>query len=467
MRKLPALLIITVCVAFVSCSGPGTDRGNLIIVAGKIDGLDQGTISVRRDDVLATAEIHPDGSFHLPFSYYANYYFQFRVADRGFWLYLDPGDSIHISAHIDDFGNTFSASGDKSVEAEYMVRKEPLDFGPEVQVMTAGLDEYFEKKNEFLTPLIELVNELEKQSDVDPDYLKLEKAYIELRSLQLDLNFPMSYRMRNNIDRDAPIDFPEDETKRRLENLDYSDPLLLRFGNFRNFANRKMHELRQHMMHGINPVEIGPDSSMIYTVLAADSLFIPEIRDFMIYEMLRANIGFSGPANARRSVDLFTSMNKNPYYAEKLNEAIAQWDMLSPGSLVPDFTFTDIDGNSVRLSDLSGKLIYIDIWATWCGPCIAEHPHWNRLIEKYVDNDIAFLAISIDESPAPWEKMVRDKEMKGYNWYAENAWQSEIATHFLIRGIPRFILLDRERRIIDATAGRPSGNISELLDQHI
>lgn len=160
-------------------------------------------------------------------------------------------------------------------------------------------------------------------------------------------------------------------------------------------------------------------------------------------------------------------MNKNPYYTEKLSDAINQWDLLTPGSLVPDLTFTDIDGNSVRLSDLSGKLIYIDVWATWCGACLAEHPHWDRLIEKYSDSDIAFLAISIDESPAPWQKMVREKEMKGYNWYAENAWQSETATHFLIRGIPRFILLDRERRIINTTADMPSGNISELLDQHI
>lgn len=467
MKKLLALLTITVSVFAASCSGPDSTRGNMITVAGKIDGIDGGTISVSRDGVVATTEIQPDGAFHLPFSYYANYYFQFRLADQNFWMYLDPGDSIFITSDINDFRNTFSASGSKSVEAGYMIRKTELDFGSVAPVMTAGLDEYFEKKNEFLTPLIDLLNELEKQNNVDPGFLRLEKAYIELRSLELDLNYPLSYRMRNNIDRNAPIDFPEEETKRRLENLDYSDPLLLRFGNFRNFANRKMHELRQHMMHGINPINIGPDSSMIYTVLAADSLFIPEIRDFMLYEMLRNNLGFAGPANIQRSVELFTSMNENPYYTGKLNDAIAQWDVLTPGSLVPDFAFTDIEGNGVRLSDLSGKLIYIDIWATWCGPCLAEHPHWNRLMEKYEDTEIAFLAISIDESHCPWEKMVREKEMKGYNWYAENAWQSDIATHFLIKGIPRFILLDRERRIIDPNAGRPSGNISELLDQHI
>ena len=87
--------------------------------------------------------------------------------------------------------------------------------------------------------------------------------------------------------------------------------------------------------------------------------------------------------------------------------------------------------------------------------------------EEYKDKPVAFLTVSIDDTREPWEKMVKNKKMDGLQWFAANAWQSELAKFFMVNAIPRFLLLDKEGKIIDPSAERPSGNIREILDKHL
>ena len=63
----------------------------------------------------------------------------------------------------------------------------------------------------------------------------------------------------------------------------------------------------------------------------------------------------------------------------------------------PDFTLTDIDGDSISLKDVTGKVVYINFWATWCHPCRKELPELNRLAKKYENSDFIILAINIDK----------------------------------------------------------------------
>jgi len=121
----------------------------------------------------------------------------------------------------------------------------------------------------------------------------------------------------------------------------------------------------------------------------------------------------------------------------------------------------------VKLSDLKGNLVYVDIWATWCGPCIAEHPHWDKLKTEFEDKPVAFLTVSIDDSEEPWRKMVKSKNMVGLQWFTQNAWNSDFTQHFMVNSIPRFLLLDEEGKIIDPFAERPSGKIRETLEKHL
>nr|WP_321450724.1 TlpA disulfide reductase family protein [uncultured Carboxylicivirga sp.] len=146
----------------------------------------------------------------------------------------------------------------------------------------------------------------------------------------------------------------------------------------------------------------------------------------------------------------------NTKYIKAFNELLAQLEKLQPGAVAPTFAYNDIDGKLVKSEDLKGKVIYVDVWATWCGPCKGEIPHLKAMEEELHDLDIAFVSISVDNDKSAWEKMVADKELKGYQLFAPNDWESDIIKNYAIRGIPRFIMIDKEGKLVNANASRPS-----------
>ncbi len=138
------------------------------------------------------------------------------------------------------------------------------------------------------------------------------------------------------------------------------------------------------------------------------------------------------------------------------------------GKPSPEFiNYENFKGGVTSLKDLRGKYVYIDVWATWCGPCKAEIPHLQKLEKAYHDKNIEFVSISVDNgrgykdnslalSKDGWKKMIKEKQMGGIQLFADKAWKSDFVTQYEINGIPRFILIDPSGNIVDANASRPS-----------
>jgi thiol-disulfide isomerase/thioredoxin len=147
---------------------------------------------------------------------------------------------------------------------------------------------------------------------------------------------------------------------------------------------------------------------------------------------------------------------------------IASWDQTQTGTKAFDITLTDESGKTCQLSDIAkGKFTYIDVWATWCGPCKQEIPYLAKLVEKYKDNPkVQFISISIDENVDAWKRMInRDHPA----WPQYNI-QGDVAKTFSqqwgISGIPRFIMIDKDGNIFSADATRPSeAATSETIDK--
>lgn len=123
-----------------------------------------------------------------------------------------------------------------------------------------------------------------------------------------------------------------------------------------------------------------------------------------------------------------------------------------------NFEYEDINGDKVSFSSLQGKLVYVDMWATWCGPCIKQIPYLKQLEEDFHGEDIVFVSISIDEAKdkAKWKKFVEAKELGGIQLIADKAWDSEIVKNYEVKGIPRFMIFDKEGNVVNDNAMRPS-----------
>jgi thiol-disulfide isomerase/thioredoxin len=130
----------------------------------------------------------------------------------------------------------------------------------------------------------------------------------------------------------------------------------------------------------------------------------------------------------------------------------------SNGSPAIDFEYENHKGGTTKLSSLKGKYVYIDIWATWCGPCIQEIPFLQEVEKKFHDKNIEFVSISVDEQDQKerWRAMVSSKGMSGIQLIADKAWESQFVASLGVNSIPRFVLIDPSGKIINGNAPRPS-----------
>ncbi len=162
-------------------------------------------------------------------------------------------------------------------------------------------------------------------------------------------------------------------------------------------------------------------------------------------------------------------------YKNYLAESITLKDELPPGTPSPVFEgYENYNGSKTSLSDLKGKYVYVDVWATWCGPCKVEIPSLKALEKKYHGKNIQFVSLSIDDdrshggswdkARADWKAMIADKELSGIQLFAPNGWQSQFVLDYKINGIPRFILIDPNGNVVTPDAPRPSdASLTELF----
>ena len=115
------------------------------------------------------------------------------------------------------------------------------------------------------------------------------------------------------------------------------------------------------------------------------------------------------------------------------------------------------------LTDFKGKVVLVDVWATWCGPCKAEIPHLKKMEEDMRNQDVVFMSVSVDEQKdfQKWKDFVAKEELKGVQMFA--AGWSDIAKNYNIKGIPRFMVFDKKGNIVTIDSPRPSSKELKLL----
>lgn len=217
------------------------------------------------------------------------------------------------------------------------------------------------------------------------------------------------------------------------------------------------------------------DDLLQYKAYIKSATLLPEgeLRDYLLENLIGEWISYYGRTTDIKEeivayVDQIRDRNKKELVKKKMVH-LAQYETGKPA---PIFSFEDYDGNVRNLKEFVGKIVYIDAWASWCGPCIAELPHAKEIYNKYKDNqNIVFLYMSIDENRDNWEKAIRERKLTdGIQGIAyPNGFNSDFARKYSIQGIPTYILIDKSGNLVTHRAPKPSqpDKLIPLLDKMV
>ena len=123
------------------------------------------------------------------------------------------------------------------------------------------------------------------------------------------------------------------------------------------------------------------------------------------------------------------------------------------GQVLPDFPPTlDITGKPIRLADYRGKVVLLDFWAVWCGPCVGEIPNIKSVYAKYHDRGFEVIGVSLDEEESVLQEFISEHQLPWQHIFEGERWQGQLVRKYGVRGIPAPFLLDREGNVISVNA---------------
>lgn len=171
-------------------------------------------------------------------------------------------------------------------------------------------------------------------------------------------------------------------------------------------------------------------------------------------------------ALAHRKWKDFREINPYPEYTAAVEAALNHALQLQPGQPAPEFTLDDLDGQPVSLSQFRGKVVLLDFWASWCGPCYGDLPYLRELKERTADQPVVFLNLSLDTDEAAWRKAIEKHGIEGVHVRA-HGFYSDPAKSYNINGIPSYFLVDSRGVIADCPRVRETDEMVAAIEKSL
>ncbi len=448
-------LILIAIFAIISCKeDPKVDYA---IISGEILNKDKEDVSIMSYDrsfekVLKIAE---NGTFTDTLDIKGSSYVLYDGKNPVF-LYLEPGNNINIYYDAKNFDNSISISGNGSEINKYLISKRKIEkdlFGDAKE--TYSLDENnFKEKVRGIKKAQDSI--LKNSENISKSFVTKETRNTDYFYLKLLTDYEGAHKyFTNNSDFKVSENFLSE-----MDDIDYQNEEDYKYSNYYrslvddHFKNRAREVLKNDSIK---------TDDVYFKVL--DSIQNETVRNGLLFKYANSDMNYSKDVETfyNNYVNRSTDEKHKNVITEKYNKLVG----LKAGRPSPLFNnYENYKGGTTSLEDLKGKYVYIDVWATWCGPCIREIPALKEVEKQYHDKNIEFVSISIDKSSDKdkWRSMIEEKELGGIQLFAENEWKSKFVTEYQIQGIPRFILIDPKGDIVNANAPRPSSpELTELL----
>jgi len=468
MRKISLVLLLLVSiVGLSSCGGSSSSSGKAVFKA-HINGGAGMTVVLRNADPFNpngdTLKISESGDLVVSKAIEKPTYLTFYIPDYGnasFGVFVMPGDTLFMTTDLSDFFKKCKFSGNGAVYNNYIAQfvSRSGDFQKEIRSIFVNPEPVAMK----IVDSVRAANQntfdefVKNNPDVDPLFVKIEQARILYEWALLHNIYPMYYRY---LSKDKEYK-PSPEYASYLGECNLNDADLFQLELYKMFVSTYV-SMKMEDYYDNDQLQKETPSEVLYHLNLIDKTFEDSrIKELLAYEHVRDFIKQDGVKEYDDYYPTFKNMVTKESYLKDIEKSVADWLHLKKGADSYNFTYVDIDGNQVSMSDFKGKYVYIDVWATWCSPCRAEIPYLKKLEEEFSGKNIVFVSISVDQTQEPWKKMVVGEELKGVQLWAGQA--PEFYEFYKIYGIPRFMLFDKEGKIYDVNAERPSGKIDEVI----
>ncbi len=191
------------------------------------------------------------------------------------------------------------------------------------------------------------------------------------------------------------------------------------------------------------------------------------VKDYLYHQIFNEAIDSDFEALAALMPE-YRDFQKNEQYLVSDQKKYDEISHLLRGNQAPNIAYKDINGASWDLNSYTDRYIYVDVWATWCAPCVKEIPHLEKLKEALTRKNIMFVSISLDDQQKVWKTFIQQKKIGGIQLLAPEAWDARIVKDYAIQSIPRFIIIGPSGKIINANAPRPSdARIKKILEFYL
>lgn len=457
MKKL---LFALIAIAVVACQQePKIDYA---LLSGNVGNSKATVATVKSADFEKELTINTDGSFMDTLHITENGFYTLSIGREFTPLYLKSGDNVSLDVDAQKFDESITYSGVGASENNYLATK-TLNNG---KVTANAVEFYALDEAAFKTQLEEMQNKnesnLSKLTDADEDFLATEKQNLLYDNYAMLSNYVQRH---GYYTKKEGFEVSEDFLPEPLKTMVFDDAKA--YKSSQSYKSMAFDKVLTAMFD-----ELGDD----ITAIGPEQL--SGLNDIKIQALKNDTIDYLGsflvsPGNPQMEAiyNFFKNNTTNDQTLAKLSETFEKNKNLIKGKPSPQFTnYENHKGGETSLSDLKGKYVYVDVWATWCGPCIREIPSLKEVEKKFHSENIEFVSTSIDQARDhdKWVSMVNDKDLGGLQLMADNDWNSKFVKDYAIQGIPRFILIDPEGNIVSADAPRPSDpKLIELLEEQL
>ncbi|EDP72129.1 thioredoxin family protein [Flavobacteriales bacterium ALC-1] len=425
-------------------------KSGKVMLSGKVSNPSVTSIKITYFDYkeVASAELDDNGSFKISTKIEDGFYF-LSYGRNTAYIYLYPKDELSINFDAKHFEKTLVFNGKGAERNNYLAKKSIA--GAE---LTKDLDAFYKVDEATYIKNIANVKQTHLASlakiNIEDFFKTAEKKSLEYERLLSIQNYKSNYKFYLGEEISPSEDF-----YKPIKKIDV-----------RNEDDYKKQPYYRYLVNSVwsKKIDAAPDAESMLNVLRevqSQPIAISLING--LYSKIS-----SKKERAKDYLDLIKMVTTHKPFieaAEKQYKEVMKSKSLGKGDASPEFSYETVDGKVISLSDLKGKYVYIDVWATWCGPCIKQVPYLKQLEERYHNKNIVFVSISVDKEKVKdtWKQMITDKELGGLQLFADKSFDSDFMNAYAINSIPRFILIDPEGKIVDPEAPRPSFDKTRVL----